>query len=190
MGIYAVPRYAARSFVVVLPFFPTGTMERVNVEGEIATAMTFARMLSATPQAQCGHVQFVFFDIHALQQRFYFADGILPRLVSAIPLLLRELALLSTQGDRIVVAFPDDGAKKRFGPMFDGYFPQVVCQKVRDGDKRIVRIADGVEYINGSHVVLVDDLVQTGGTLVNANKCSSNDFTGVAADMCRERPER
>ena len=40
---------------------------------------------------------------------------------------------------------------------------QVVCAKVREGDKRIVRIKEGNP--EGRHVVIVDDLVQSGGTL-------------------------
>ena len=37
-------RYLARSVIVVLPYFPTGTMERVEEEGQIATAATLARV--------------------------------------------------------------------------------------------------------------------------------------------------
>lgn len=40
---------------------------------------------------------------------------------------------------------------------------QIVCAKVREGDQRIVRIKEG--DVNGHHVVIVDDLVQSGGTL-------------------------
>lgn len=40
---------------------------------------------------------------------------------------------------------------------------QIVCAKVREGDQRIVRIKEGDPA--GSHVVIVDDLVQSGGTL-------------------------
>jgi len=36
--IYAIPRYLARSVIFILPYFPTGTMERVDREGQIATA--------------------------------------------------------------------------------------------------------------------------------------------------------
>jgi adenine/guanine phosphoribosyltransferase-like PRPP-binding protein len=36
--------------------------------------------------------------------------------------------------------------------------------QVRDGDKRIVRLKEGVA--RGRHVVIVDDLVQSGGTLI------------------------
>lgn len=40
----------------------------------------------------------------------------------------------------------------------------MVCAKVREGDKRIVRIKEGNP--EGCHVVIVDDLVQSGGTLI------------------------
>lgn len=40
----------------------------------------------------------------------------------------------------------------------------MVCAKVREGDKRIVRLKEGNP--SGCHVVIVDDLVQSGGTLI------------------------
>jgi hypothetical protein len=44
----------------------------------------------------------------------------------------------------------------------------VICTKVRDGDKRIVRLKEGVA--KGRHVVIVDDLVQSGGTLIECQR--------------------
>lgn len=41
---------------------------------------------------------------------------------------------------------------------------QIVCAKVREGDQRIVRIKEGDP--SGRHIVIVDDLVQSGGTLI------------------------
>jgi phosphoribosylpyrophosphate synthetase len=65
------------------------------------------------------------------------------------------------------VAFPDEGACKRFSHIFVEAFPDwpiVICGKVRDGEKRIVTIQDGDP--KDLHVIIVDDLVQTGGTLI------------------------
>lgn len=45
---------------------------------------------------------------------------------------------------------------------------QVICTKVRDADKRIVRLKEGEP--RGRHVVIVDDLVQSGGTLIECQK--------------------
>lgn len=39
---------------------------------------------------------------------------------------------------------------------------------MRDGDKRIVRLKEGAP--RGRHVVVVDDLVQSGGTLIECQK--------------------
>lgn len=43
--LYAIPRYLARSVIVILPYFPTGTMERVDKEGQIATAKVLELVL-------------------------------------------------------------------------------------------------------------------------------------------------
>ncbi|XP_052761515.1 uncharacterized protein LOC128204181 isoform X1 [Mya arenaria] len=164
--LYMFPRYLARSFHFILPYFPTGTMERVDTEGQIATAKTLASMMSAIPLTARGPVQICIFDIHALQERFYFSDNIIPRLESAIPMLLETIIGLPDK-DKIAVAFPDDGAFKRFHQFFPDY-DTVTCVKIRDGNTRIVKVKDGNP--EGKHVVIVDDLVQTGGTLINCGK--------------------
>jgi ribose-phosphate pyrophosphokinase len=162
--LYAIPRYGCRSLTVLVPFFSTGTMERVDREGEVATAATLSRMLSATPITPGGPAKVVIFDIHALQIRFYFDDQILPVLLSAMPPFI---ALLKERykEQSIAIAFPDEGAKKRFGGFFskEGY-PILYCSKVREGDKRVVKIAEG--DARGHHVFIVDDLCNTGGTVL------------------------
>eukprot|EP01041_Mallomonas_annulata_P000232 gene232-421_t len=145
------------SLTIVLPFYPVGTMERVESEGKVATANTYAVLLSSLPS--CGKpIRLMIYDIHALQERFYFHGSTIPSLHSSIPLLLARLE----QTNITTVVFPDDGAAKRFGGMFSKY-QIIVCGKVRDGLKRIVKIADGDP--TGRNMVIVDDLVQSGGTL-------------------------
>ena len=34
--IYSLPRYLVRSFRLILPFFPTATMERIDKEGQVS----------------------------------------------------------------------------------------------------------------------------------------------------------
>jgi len=160
--IYALPRYFVKSLTVVLPYFPTGTMERVDEEGQIATAKTLAVILSAIPLSSMGPSKLMIYDIHALQERFYFGNNVIPVLLSAIPLFKEQLKKCH-KDDNVCIAFPDDGACKRFGKMFKKY-PVVICAKVREGDKRIVTVKEGNP--KGHHVFIVDDLVKTGGTLI------------------------
>lgn len=160
--LYALPKYLVKSLILVCPYFPTGTMERVDAEGQIATAVTFARLLSNIPLTQRGPAKLIIYDIHALQNRFYFGDTSVPLLVSAVPLFISKLES-SHSDEEISIAFPDEGACKRFGKMFAG-FELVICTKVREGDKRIVSVKEG--EIKNRHVFIIDDLVKTGGTLI------------------------
>ncbi|KAF5940080.1 hypothetical protein HYC85_021247 [Camellia sinensis] len=164
--IYALPKLFVSSFTLVLPFFPTGTSERMEEEGDVATAFTLARILSNIPISRGGPTSLVIFDIHALQERFYFGDNVLPCFESGIPLLKNRLQQLP-DSNNISIAFPDDGAWKRFHNQLQ-HFPTIVCAKVREGDQRIVRLKEGDP--RGRHVVIVDDLVQSGGTLIECQK--------------------
>ena len=87
-------------------------------------------------------------------------------LQTAIPLLKEKIK----ESNINCVAFPDDGAAKRFSAMFqDMGLEIIVCGKTRgEGDERNVVIQDG--DANGKHIVIVDDLVQTGGTLFESGK--------------------
>lgn len=74
--IYALPRLFVASFTLVLPYFPTGSFERMEDEGDVATAFTMARILSNIPISRGGPTSLVIYDIHALQVCFdYYSYG-------------------------------------------------------------------------------------------------------------------
>ncbi|KAK8914465.1 hypothetical protein KSP39_PZI023641 [Platanthera zijinensis] len=164
--IYALPRLFVSSFTVVLPFFVTGSSERMEEEGDVATASTLARIFSNIPISRGGPSSLVIYDIHALQERFYFGDNVLPCFESGMPLLKNRLQKLP-DSDNISIAFPDEGSWKRFHKQLQHY-PVIVCTKVREGDQRFVRLKEGDP--KGRHVVIVDDFVQSGGTLIECQK--------------------
>ena len=49
------------------------------------------------------------------------------------------------------VAFPDEGAQKRFGKMFPG-IPSILCGKTRVGDTRQVVVQDGDPLVSRSMI--------------------------------------
>lgn len=164
-----LPRQDILSLDVYLAYFLTGTMERVDefCENQLATADTLASMLSTdVPGTKEGPVRLHIYDPHTLHNRFYFRDGVQLHMETGIELLKEIL------DKDVIVVFPDDGAKKRFGGFFEDY-NIVSCNKVRNGDKRIIN-ADEFDYlplrVNRDKVIIVDDLVQTGGTVIECMK--------------------
>ena len=169
--IRALVESRPESFTLLLPFSPAATMERTDERrpGVIVSANTDAFFLGAALEHQGVRCKAIIFDLHTLQNQFYQKMGSFTKMVTAVPMFRRVIVdPLQKKTGNVVIAFPDGGACKRFGGQFDGY-KEVICGKSRgeDGNQRIITIKDGEQFINGSHVIIVDDLVQTGGTIYN-----------------------
>lgn len=164
--IYALPSYGINSLKVILPYFPTGTMDRASENGEIVTAKTLARMLSVIPAA-AHPAEIIIFDIHCLQEQFYFSDNVRVQCVSALDLLIYQLNQEGRDANHVTIAFPDEGAYKRFGKHFQSY-QKIICEKRRVGNDRIITIREG--YPSGRDIVVVDDLIMSGGTMLECVK--------------------
>lgn len=156
--IRALVDYYADKVRVIVPYFPVGTMERISKKGEVATARYFADLLSHIPSGRKEKTSIHTFDIHALVERFLFD----PFKVNAE--LHTTLSLLDVSKDT-VIAFPDDGAAKRFKEAFPEN-ARIICDKVREGVNRIITIKEWDP--DGKDVLLIDDLIQTGGTIREA----------------------
>lgn len=176
MMMRVLPRQGARSVTFYLPYFSMGTMERVDKEGDMASADPLASMLSnSIPRTKTGPVILFHDTIHALPERFFYGDG--------VRLKLGSHAIKPTANTAIV--FPDEGAYKRFSGLYKGY-PQIVCSKVRSGEERIVSIKETIGFggpVQGRQAIIVDDLVQTGGTLYECYLLIKDIFTDVYASV-------
>lgn len=153
--------YYAGKLRVIMPYFPVGTMERISEKWEIATAKYFADIMSHLPQGREWKTSIHTFDIHALVERFLF-DSFKVNLETHTAMnLLDEIAK-----DKVIV-FPDEGAQKRFG----NDFPDneiIILSKKRQWEERTIELKQWDP--NGKNLLLVDDLIQSWGTLIRATE--------------------
>lgn len=163
-----LPRQSIQSLDIYMPMYSTGTMEHIT-PGVVATADTLAQMMSSCfPMTKEGSASFNTFDIHHSTIRGFFDNRLPLNPMTAVPLLLNELAGMTAGYLKYALAFPDEGSFKRFRNLIPTDIPLIVCGKMRKGDERRVRLTDypeDMDFNSLDHVVIVDDIVRSGGTL-------------------------
>jgi ribose-phosphate pyrophosphokinase len=161
----AVVRSGAARFTWLCPYFGYSTMERAVRPGEVVAAKTRARLISAVPLASLGN-QIVLVDLHADGIPHYFGDGF-----NAFHIYAKELALESARafgGGDFILAAPDAGRAKWVQSLANELGVEVafVYKRRVSGEKTEVTGVDA--RVEGRTVVIYDDMIRTGGTLVEA----------------------
>ncbi len=162
---------------IVMPFYGYSTMERSIKFGEIVTAKTRARLLSSVPMASRG-TQVFLLDLHVSAIAHYFEGGIRPIHIYGKPLVIAAARKLG--GDSFVLACTDAGRAKWVESLANDLdVPVAFVYKRRHDDQTEVT---GVSaQVAGKRVVIYDDMIRTGGSLLNAAK-AYRDAGAVAID--------
>lgn len=156
-----------KKLTLIIPFYGYSTMERAVKSGEIVTAKTRARLLSTIPQSYLGN-RIIMVDLHVSGLQYYFEDGVHTVHLYAKPLILEAAKKLG--GNDFVLASADAGRAKWVESLamdlgVDAAF--VYKRRSSGSDTQITGInAD----VNEKKVVLYDDMIRTGGSLINAAK--------------------
>ncbi len=154
--------YCVKKLRIVMPYFPVGTMERINIKWEIATAKYFADIFSNIPSGSMGKTSIHILDIHALSERFFFdSHKVNIDIHTAMSLIKEKISPNS------VIVFPDDWAKKRFVWDFLDY-ETIVCAKTRKWNLREIIITEWNP--ENKSVLIVDDLIQSWWTIIETAK--------------------
>ncbi|MCS4432893.1 ribose-phosphate diphosphokinase [Aquiflexum gelatinilyticum] len=164
---YALIKYGARSIRLVFPYFGYSTMERAVKIGEVVTAKSRAVMFSSLPRTSLGN-HFVFFDLHSEGIPHYFEGQALIYHVYCKPIIIK--AALELAEDGFVMACTDAGRAKWVESLANemGVNAAFVFKRRISGAKtEVTSISADVE---GKDVVIYDDMVRTGGSLISAAK--------------------
>lgn len=160
-----VVRAGAYRLTIVIPYFGYSTMERAVRPGECVTAKTRARLLSSIPEASRGN-QIFLLDLHVATIAHYFEGAIRPVHVYGKPIVMAAARRLG--GPSFVLACTDAGRAKWVESLANdlGVPAAFVYKRRLDGDTTEVT---GVSaQVSGKRVVIYDDMIRTGGSLVSA----------------------
>jgi ribose-phosphate pyrophosphokinase len=157
----AARRASAKRITAVMPFFGYGRQDRKAEGREPISAKLVANMF-----AVAGADRLMSVDLHSGQIQGFF-DGPFDHLV-AMPVLVDYLQ--SNMGDDIVVVSPDAGRVKvaeRYANVLHADLAIVHKRRVK-GAKHVVEAKEVVGNVAGRTCVLIDDMIDTGGTLIAA----------------------
>lgn len=167
--IDALKRASAKRITVVAPFFPYARQDKKHMGREPISARLMADLFKTA-----GADRLMSVDLHAAQAQGFF-DGPVDHLW-AMPVLvdyvrkrvnLSNVAVVSPDAGRIRVA--EKWANKLGGA------PLAFIHKTRDTTRPNVAVANRVVgEVEGRECVLVDDLIDTGGTIAEAVKVLLN----------------
>ncbi|MBK9031458.1 MAG: ribose-phosphate diphosphokinase [Myxococcales bacterium] len=155
----------AYRLTLVVPYYGYSTMERSVHPGEVVTAKTRARLLSSIPEASRGNRVFLL-DLHVGTIAHYFEGAIRTVHVYGKPIVTAAARRLG--GDDFVLACTDAGRAKWVESLANdlGVPAAFVYKRRLDGAHTAVT---GVSAeVHGKRVVIYDDMIRTGGSLVNA----------------------
>ncbi len=162
----SISKYGAESLTLCIPYFGYSTMERAVRAGEVVTAKTRARLLSAIPAAYAGN-RVVLLDLHVSSIAHYFEGNVAALHVYGKP-LIKQAALELADGDDFVLACTDAGRAKWVESLANdlGVPASFVFKRRLDGSRTEVQAVSA--QVEDRFVLIYDDMIRTGSSLINA----------------------
>ncbi len=166
----ALKRASAKRITVVMPFYGYARQDKKSRGREPISARLIADLFKTA-----GANRLITVDLHTDQIQGFF-DGPVDHLI-AMPILTRyvkekygteQLAVVSPDAGRIKVA-------ESWSKRLDGA-PLAFIHKTRDVTQSNMSVANRViGKVEGRHCILVDDMIDSGGTICNAAEALMND---------------
>ena len=157
--IDALKRASAKRITAVMPYYGYSRQDKKTLAREPISAHLVADIITAA-----GANRVVSVDLHAGQIQGFF-DFPLDH-VTAMPLLASYIVQKNLKN--LVVVSPDAGRVKVAKKLSDRlHLPMAIMHKRRP-DKNVAEIVHVIGDVEGMNCVLIDDMVDTAGTMVEA----------------------
>ena len=155
----AAKRASARTVNAVVPYFGWARQDRKSKPRVSIAAKLVADMLSVA-----GITRLLTMDLHADQEQGFFNVPVDHLYASTVMLPYIQ----SLQLENLVIATPDVGGSKR-ASTYAKYLdcPLVLCNKTRKKANEVAHM-DIIGDVKDANVILIDDMVDTAGTITKA----------------------
>ena len=162
LSIISEAKKISSKIYAIMPYMGYARQDRQFLNGEIVTMSVVAKMLQAA-----GAKKAIVVDIHSKTALRHFK--IPTENVSAIPELVKYLKKLKLKNP--VVVSPDTGGSlraKKFADVLKSDF--ITLKKSRNRKTGKVSIQSTKADVNGKDLIIVDDIISTGGSVVKATQ--------------------
>lgn len=162
LSLIAKAKEVSSQVIAVIPYMGYARQDREFLPGEIVTMKVLGKLFKGA-----GASEVIAVDIHSLIGFKHFA--IKTKNLTAIPDLVQYFKKLSLKNPLIVS--PDQGGKKRaqeFAQEFGSEY--IALEKKRDRKTGKVKIQTKNVDVVGRDLILVDDMISTGGSIVKATQ--------------------
>ncbi|MCI5885511.1 MAG: ribose-phosphate diphosphokinase [Clostridiales bacterium] len=157
--IDAMKRASAGRVTAVIPYYGYARQDRKAKARDPITAKLVANILVAA-----GADRVLTMDLHAAQIQGYF-DIPVDHLVG-LPILVNYFKKKDI--DNLVIVSPDHGSVKRTRSMAEALNCPIAIVDKRRPEPNKSEIMNIIGDINGKNCILIDDMIDTAGTIVNA----------------------
>ncbi len=166
----------ARDICAVIPYLAYARQDRAFLDGEVVSIALVAKLLEA---AGAGHIVTV--DIHSQLAMSYFASM---QNVSSIPLLADYASRMKLH--RPVAVSPDAGGADRANEFAMRLKADAVAlRKSRNKTTGEVAVDEKLDIdVSGRDVILVDDMISSGGSIIKAAELLRRKGAGKVYAMC------
>ena len=156
----------AKEIVLITPYYGYSRQDRVAQKGEPITAKIVANLLQS-----CGISQLISVDLHTQQIQGFFSIPVLNLETSDLFgfYFVKRFAELGINHEDVVVVSPDHGSANRGRDVSSNFnnASLAVIDKRRPAPNKS-EVTNVVGDCNGKVCLIVDDIVDTGGTINNA----------------------
>ena len=178
--IDALRRASAGSIVAIIPYFGYARQDRKSKPRTPITAKLCANLITAA-----GANRALAMDLHAGQIQGFF-DIPFDHLFS-MPVLIDELRALGYTGEDTVVVSPDAGGVERARAFSKRLSATLAIIDKRRSAPNVSEVMNIVGDVRGKKAVIVDDIIDTAGTLVNAARAIM-DAGAASVAACASHP--